>query len=304
MKKLTGILLAVCMTASLLIGCGQKAANQSTQTTESQTATVQTEISGESSEEVSDVQHCLLLAGKNGTWLLADRENGTVFTTEVPSDLTDESGKKISAEILKAGDYVDVYGDGIMLESYPGQYPGVNKMVVTGEGTTDELKQYQDVIDMVFAEPDTSEVPSAGVVYSSSLGQTMSLMSGPANYTWTAPLGDSETDSSEDNTVTACGLAVMQWEDLEKMAMDDGKTDFTVSCDLVPEKVTVRRWSADQYPAGADDDYDASAEDVTVEKNDDGEFVIKGVEPGYVYEVTINWEYGDAQYGFVTAKIQ
>lgn len=304
MKKLTGILLAVCMTASLLIGCGQKAANQSTQTTESQTATVQTEISGESSEEVSDVQHCLLLAGKNGTWLLADRENGTVFTTEVPSDLTDESGKKISAEILKAGDYVDVYGDGIMLESYPGQYPGVNKMVVTGEGTTDELKQYQDVIDMVFAEPDTSEVPSAGVVYSSSLGQTMSLMSGPANYTWTAPLGDSETDSSEDNTVTACGLAVMQWEDLEKMAMDDGKTDFTVSCNLVPEKVTVRRWSADQYPAGADDDYDASAEGVTVEKNDEGEFVIKDVEPGYVYEVTINWEYGDAQYGFVTAKIQ
>ena len=90
-----------------------------------------------------------MLAGKNGTWLLADRENGTVFTTEVPSDLTDESGKKISAEILKAGDYVDVYGDGIMLESYPGQYPGVNKMVVTGKGTTDELKQYQDVIDMV-----------------------------------------------------------------------------------------------------------------------------------------------------------
>lgn len=68
--------------------------------------------------------------------------------------------------------------------------------------------------------------------------------------------------------------------------------------------MTVRRWSADQYPAGAADDYDASAEDVTVEKNDDGKFVIKGVEPGYVYEVTINWEYGDAQYGFVTAKIQ
>lgn len=35
-----------------------------------------------------------------------------------------------------------------------------------------------------------------------------------------------------------------------------------------------------------------------------GNLVIKGVEPGCVYEVTINWEYGDAQYGFVTAKIQ
>ena len=28
-------------------------------------------------------------------------------------------------------------------------------MVVTGEGTADEVKQYQDVIDMVFAELDT-----------------------------------------------------------------------------------------------------------------------------------------------------
>ncbi len=312
MKKLTGILMAVCLTSALIAGCGQKAGGQNTQTTdgqskaqtESQAAGGQTDTGDVSGEENSAAQHCILLAGKNGTWLLADRDNGTVFTAEIPSDLTDENGKKISEDTLKAADYVDVYGDGIMLQSYPGQYPGVNKMVVTGAGSEDELKQYQDVIDMVFAEPDTSEVPSAGVVYSSSLGQTMSLMSGPANYTWTAPAGDSETDSSEDNTVTACGLAVMQWEDLEKMAMDAGKTDFTVSCDLTPEKVTVRRWSADQYPAGDDDDYDASAEDVTVEKNDDGEFVIKDVEPDYVYEVTIDWEYGDAQYGFRTAKIQ
>ena len=312
MKKLTGILMAVCLVSTLIAGCGQKARGQNTQTTDSQSAAQtesqaagnQTETGDLKGEETSAAQHCILLAGKNGTWLLADRENGSVFTTSIPNDLTDESGKKISSESLKAADYVDVYGDGIMLQSYPGQYPGVSKMVVTGEGSEDELKQYQDVIDMVFAEPDTSEVPSAGVVYSSSLGQTMSLMSGPANYTWTAPSGDSETDSPEDNTVTACGLAVMQWEDLEKMTMDDGKTDFTVSCDLAPEKVTVRRWSADRYPAGDDDDYDASAEAVTVEKNDDGEFVIKDVEPGYVYEVTMDWQYGNAQYGFVTAKIQ
>lgn len=299
MKKLTGILLAVCMTASLLIGCGQKADNQSTQTTESQTATVQTESEVGASEEVSGAQHCMLLAGKNGVWLLADRDNGTVFTTDVPSDLTDESGKKISADTLKVCDYVDVYGDGIMLESYPGQYPGVNKMVVTGEGTTDELKKYQDVIDMVFAEPDTSEAPAAGVVYASSLGQTMGQMTGPMNYTWAAPSG-----SSEDDTATACGAAVMQTENLEKMAVDEGKTDFTISCDLVPNKATVRRWSIDQYPATEDADVDGTAEDVTVDKDDTDNFVIKDVEPGYVYEVTLTWEYGKAQYGFVTAEIK
>ena len=157
MKKLTGILMAVCLTSALIVGCGQKAGGQNAQTangqsdaqTESQTTGNPSETGDGSGEENSAVQHCILLAGKNGTWLLADRDNGNVFTVEIPSDLTDESGKKISSEILKAADYVDVYGDGIMLQSYPGQYPGVSKMVVTGEGSEDELKQYQDVIDMV-----------------------------------------------------------------------------------------------------------------------------------------------------------
>lgn len=307
MKKLTGILMAVCLTSALIVGCGQKAGGQNAQTangqsdaqTESQTTGNPSETGDGSGEENSAVQHCILLAGKNGTWLLADRDNGNVFTVEIPSDLTDESGKKISPEILKAADYVDVYGDGIMLQSYPGQYPGVSKMVVTGEGSEDELKQYQDVIDMVFAEPDTSETPTAGVVYASSLGQTMGLMTGPMNYTWKAPSG-----GSEDDTVTACGAAVMQTENLEKMAVDEGKTDFTISCDLVPNKATVRRWSADQYPAADDTDVDSTAEDVTVDKNDTGNFVIKDVETGYVYEVTLTWEYGEAQYGFVTAEIK
>ena len=70
MKKLTGILLAVCMTASLLIGCGQKAANQSTQTTESQTATVQTEISGNRLKKylTYSIVSCLLERMAHGFW--------------------------------------------------------------------------------------------------------------------------------------------------------------------------------------------------------------------------------------------
>ena len=48
---------------------------------------------------------------------------------------------------------------------------------------------------------------------------------------------------------------------------------------------------------------DALAEEVNVEKSNDGEFVVKDVEPGYVYEVTVSWECGDAQYGFMTSEI-
>ena len=84
MKKLTGILMAVCLTAALIAGCGQKAGRENTQTTgnqsaaqtESQTAGNQRKTGDLSGDEVSAAQHCILLAGKNGTWLLADRENG------------------------------------------------------------------------------------------------------------------------------------------------------------------------------------------------------------------------------------
>lgn len=88
MKKLTGILMAVCLTAALIAGCGQKAGGENTQTTDNQsaaqTAGNQRKTGDLSGDEVSAAQHCILLAGKNGTWLLADRDNGTVFTTSIP----------------------------------------------------------------------------------------------------------------------------------------------------------------------------------------------------------------------------
>ena len=67
MKKLTGILMAVCLTAALIAGCGQKAGRENTQTTgnqsaaqtESQTAGNQRETGDLSGDEVSAAQHCI-----------------------------------------------------------------------------------------------------------------------------------------------------------------------------------------------------------------------------------------------------
>ena len=72
MKKLTGILMAVCLTSALIVGCGQKAGGQNAQTangqsdaqTESQTTGNPSETGDGSGEENSAVQHCILLAGK------------------------------------------------------------------------------------------------------------------------------------------------------------------------------------------------------------------------------------------------
>ena len=77
MKKLTGILMAVCLTAALIAGCGQKAGRenhadhwQPVSSADRESDSGQSRETGDlSGDEVSAAQHCILLAGKNGTWL-------------------------------------------------------------------------------------------------------------------------------------------------------------------------------------------------------------------------------------------
>ena len=59
-------------------------------------------------------------------------------------------------EELTTGDLVKIYGDGIMLESYPGQYPGVTRIVVTKQGTEEDAEKYESLVDEVYQEPDPS----------------------------------------------------------------------------------------------------------------------------------------------------
>ena len=68
-------------------------------------------------------------AGEDGH-LMVGEGTGNVFTVTMPENIQDKTGKKISEDDLNRGDIVAIYGDGIMLESYPGQYPGVTKIKV------------------------------------------------------------------------------------------------------------------------------------------------------------------------------
>ena len=84
---------------------------------------------------------------------------------------------------------MEITGNGIMLNSYPGQYPGVTKIQVVAEGSPEDADPYQEIVDAYFAEPDASEpaslqlqyrVPEAIVTASATMG----------SYTWegTVPL--------------------------------------------------------------------------------------------------------------------
>ena len=68
------------------------------------------------------------------TGVFVDLNNGTIFSADIP------------AEVLENGDKVKIYGDGIMLESFPGQYPGVTKIQRTGRASLEETQEYEDQV--------------------------------------------------------------------------------------------------------------------------------------------------------------
>lgn len=62
----------------------------------------------------------------DGSWYFADLDTDTIFSGTIPDKLTDENGKKMTEADMQDGDVYLIYGDDIMLESFPGQYPGIN----------------------------------------------------------------------------------------------------------------------------------------------------------------------------------
>ena len=82
------------------------------------------------------------------TGLFVDLNNGTIFDAKVPAEgIYNKKGKLISDDVLENGDKVKIYGDGIMLESFPGQYPGVTKIQRTGRASLEETQEYEDKVN-------------------------------------------------------------------------------------------------------------------------------------------------------------
>ena len=82
----------------------------------------------------------------DNSWYFADLDTGTIFSGTIPDKLTDENGKKLTEEDMTDGDVYLIYGDSIMLESFPGQYPGITKMVRKEQGNQEKADQYRQEI--------------------------------------------------------------------------------------------------------------------------------------------------------------
>ena len=184
---------------------------------------------------------------------------------------------------LTAGNIVRVTGNGIMLESYPGQYPGITKVEVIEEGTPADAEKYDEIVDQIWQPRDPSEPAHASLEYTTELAVT-SVMLESYRCTW------NYEEDGELQTVSG-GAPQLEVDDLPD-ARVDGPTEATVSFDVEAKGMEVARWSADS--AEVEGALDAEGEPVEV----DG--LSFTVEPGYVYVIEASFNEGSVTYAFVT----
>lgn len=227
----------------------------------------------------------------DGQVLFVDQETETPYYPTLPED----------APELTAGDVVRVTGNGIMLESYPGQYPGITKVEVVEEGAPEDAEKYADLVSQLDASRDPVDPPYATVEYRTA-DAIVSLFPLTCSSTWTF-----ERDG-ETQTVTTDAPHPIQYE-AEGMpeATVDGPTEVTASFDEPAVYVDVTRYlEADisEAAAATGSVHELSASDVIGETIDaqlaDGGVTLT-VEPGYRYALEVSFEQGIAMYVFTVA---
>ena len=204
---------------------------------------------------------------------------------------TDE---KITWQELKRGNLLDIYGDGIMLESYPGQYPGVTRIKVVSQGDPADADQYQDIIDEIWSPRDSSQLPCLNVGYTQSYG-VISAVTMQGGYSWTYT--DEEGVSQ---TITADSSKVTMWSDLPIMNIEKA-TDMELYFDEQPVEVTAIAYPADFLGTEASGE---EGETASIETDEDGNFVLKNAREGMIYLIRGQWENGWSEYGFTVAGRQ
>lgn len=229
----------------------------------------------------------------DGQYIMVDQENGSIYTITMPEDIYGKDGEKITADDLKKGNIVAIYGNGIMLESYPGQYPGVTKVEVVEEGKESDADQYQDIIDEIYQEPDPAERPAINIEYRTESAVIASIATeGSFNWTYTDAEGETHSEKTDSPHILA-------QDTLMDLTIDENTTDLSFTFTSEPETVQVLRWPVELRESDNASSEFPEGESVDVKK-DDKAYVISDVKADYVYKVMATWENGAIEYGFYT----
>lgn len=292
--------LAAVVLSSVLGGCNsEEQKDSSSETAKNKMAdasSVSTEKSGSVEEGGSEgkTENTVMYVpyGDKDGYIMVDQKTGSVFTVTMPEEIYNSDGEKITSDELEKGNILKITGNGIMLESYPGQYPGVSRIDVTEEGEPSDADQYQEIVDQIWQEPDPAQVPYLDIEYSTDLANVTAAAT-TGGYQWEYP--------AEDGTMTSIvsdAPVITAWPELNELRIDQ-PTDLTLWFSEKPKSVTVQRWP--EAEKGSDSVSEGEAVAVQ-ETEEESKFSVFQAEPGYLYLVKAGWENGYTDYGFQILK--
>lgn len=255
-----------------------------------------------SEEDAMFESEALVIASDEAGLLFIDTETEAPYT---PGDLAqarivDVNGEEISASDLVRGNLVRVVGNGIMLESYPAQYPGISEVEVLKTGSAADADPYNELVAQLRPTKDPAESPYAALSYrtdDAAVTVALTLVSS----TWRAT-GDG-ADATDGHSASAVALAPDALAD----ARIPHALEATVELDTPATTVRAVRWRESDlaHAAEAAGGYAALAEDQPGEEVAvsiaDGTASLT-IEPGWRYALTAAFADGEVTYAFTVTE--
>ena len=251
------------------------------------------------SEAQGEAQQAIVLHVEDGVALFADKDTEGVYFPGLPEgQIFGLDGETITVDQLEPGNIVEVVGNGIMLESYPGQYPGITRIAVVEKGSPENITPYQDVIAQVFAESDPYAVALGHVDYTTDQA-SVSVALDPVSSMWDSADG---FRIAQDGAVYDADGTIL--ESVPDARIEDA-TQATVGFDKVLTDIQVTaqpltRTSADGKMLVVIDNNDIQL--VSIEQTG-AKTAVFTMEPGNLYTINGFFENGSATYSFYAPLI-
>ena len=130
---------------------------------------LRSQFSSEEPQEENQVQgeyalKAVYLEKEDGNSIFVNLTEEYPFDGNIPEgELYDEDGETITQEDLNSGDVLNIWGNGVIAESYTAQYNGITKMERTEQSNQEYLDQYGHYLEELIVEKDPSELPYLNV---------------------------------------------------------------------------------------------------------------------------------------------
>lgn len=252
-----------------------------------------------SEEDAMFESEALVIASDEAGLLFVDTKTETPYT---PGDLAqvrivDADGEEISASDLARGNLVRVVGNGIMLESYPAQYPGISEIEVLETSSAADADPYDELVAQVRPTKDPAEPPYAALSYrtdDAAVTVALTLVSS----TWPGVEGATDERPASAVAFTPDALAG---------ARISHALEATIELDTPATAVRAVRWNESDLARAAE----ASGGYTALEENQPSEEVAVStadgaasltIEPGWRYALTTEFDDGEATYAFTVAE--